>query len=41
MKYGVEVGSGAMIYISSFIKTGSNIQKLIGLDSQTGSMMVL
>jgi hypothetical protein len=25
-----EMGSGAMIYIPSFIKTGSGIQKLIG-----------
>jgi hypothetical protein len=30
MKYGVEVGSGAMIYIPSFIKIGSGIQKLKG-----------
>jgi hypothetical protein len=30
MKYAVEMGSGAMIYIPSFIKTGSVIQKLIG-----------
>jgi hypothetical protein len=30
MKYAVEMGSGAMIYIPSFIKTGSGIQKLIG-----------
>jgi hypothetical protein len=29
MKYTVEVGSGAMIYISNFIKTGSAIQKLM------------
>jgi hypothetical protein len=29
MKYVVEMGSGAMIYIPSFIKTGSGIQKLI------------
>jgi hypothetical protein len=35
MKYAVEMGSGAMIYISSFIKTGSGIQKLIGGDTQT------
>jgi hypothetical protein len=27
MKYAVRIGSGAMIYISSFIKTGSSIQK--------------
>jgi hypothetical protein len=35
MKYAVQMGSGAMIYIPSFIKTGSGIQKLIGGDSQT------
>jgi hypothetical protein len=27
MKYAVEMGSGAMIYIPSFIKNGSDIQK--------------
>jgi hypothetical protein len=30
MKYAVEMGSGATIYIPSFIKTGSGIQKLNG-----------
>jgi hypothetical protein len=30
MKYTIEMGSGAMIYIPSFIKIGSSIQKLIG-----------
>jgi hypothetical protein len=30
MKYAVEMGSGAMIYIPSFLKIGSPIQKLIG-----------
>jgi hypothetical protein len=30
MKYAVEMGSGAMIYIPGLIKTGSGIQKLIG-----------
>jgi hypothetical protein len=29
MKYAFEMGSGAMIYVPSFIKTGSAIQKLI------------
>jgi hypothetical protein len=29
MKYAVEMGSGAMIYISRFINTGLAIQKLI------------
>jgi hypothetical protein len=35
MKYAAEMGSGAMIYIPSFIKIGSGIQKLIGRDTQT------
>jgi hypothetical protein len=30
MKYAVELGSGAMKYISSLIKIGSGIQKLKG-----------
>jgi hypothetical protein len=30
MKYDVEMDSGAMIYIPSFIKTGTGIQNLIG-----------
>jgi hypothetical protein len=30
MKYAVEMGSGAMIYIPSSIKIGSGIQNLIG-----------
>jgi hypothetical protein len=30
MKYAVEMGSGAMIYIPSFIKIGSGIHNLIG-----------
>jgi hypothetical protein len=36
MKYSVEIDSGAMIqaYIPSFIKTGSGIQKLIGMDTR-------
>jgi hypothetical protein len=29
MKYATEMGSGAMIYIPSFIKIGSGIQKLM------------
>jgi hypothetical protein len=29
MKYAVEMGSGAMIYIPSFIKIGSGIQKFM------------
>jgi hypothetical protein len=35
MQYTVEMGLGAMIYISSFIKTGSGIQKSIREDTQT------
>jgi hypothetical protein len=30
MKYAVEMGSGAVIYVPIFIKIGSGIQKLIG-----------
>jgi hypothetical protein len=30
MQYAVEMRSGAVIYIPSFIKIGSGIQKLIG-----------
>jgi hypothetical protein len=33
--YAVEMGSGAVIYVSSFINTGSGIQKLIEGDTQT------
>jgi hypothetical protein len=29
MKYAVEIGSSAMVYIPSFIKIGPSIQKLI------------
>jgi hypothetical protein len=35
MKYAVEMGSGAMVYVPSFIKIGSGIQKLIRVDTQT------
>jgi hypothetical protein len=35
MKYATAMGSGTIIYIPSFIKIGSNIQKLMGGDSQT------
>jgi hypothetical protein len=38
MKYAVEMGSVAMIYIQSFIKTGSGIQKLF--HRQTDSTVV-
>jgi hypothetical protein len=30
MKYAVEMGSGGVIYIPSFMKTGSGIQKVNG-----------
>jgi hypothetical protein len=41
MKYAVEMGSGEMIYIPSFIKTGSAIQKLIGVvHGHTGSIKI-
>jgi hypothetical protein len=41
MNYGVEMGSGAMIYIPSFIKIGSGIQKLIGgIPRHTDSMVI-
>jgi hypothetical protein len=30
LKYAVEMGSGFMIYIPSFIKIGWDIQKLLG-----------
>jgi hypothetical protein len=35
MKYAVEMGSVALIYIPSFIKFGLGIQELIGGDTQT------
>jgi hypothetical protein len=36
MNYAVEMGSDAMIYIPSFIKTSSGIQKLMeGVHTQT------
>jgi hypothetical protein len=35
MKYAVEMGSGAMIYIPSFIKIGSGIHNLTGWNTQT------
>jgi hypothetical protein len=42
MKYAVEMGSGAMIYVPGFIKNGSGIQKLIGgfLDRHADSMEI-
>jgi hypothetical protein len=35
MNYAFEMGSGATIYIPSFIKIGSGIKKLIKGDTQT------
>jgi hypothetical protein len=41
MKYAAEMGSGAMIYIPSFIKTDSGIPKLIvGIHRHGDSMMI-
>jgi hypothetical protein len=40
MNYATEMGSGATIYIPSFVKIGSGIQKSIGedthIDTHTG-----
>jgi hypothetical protein len=44
IKYAVEMGSGVMIYIPSFIKIGSGIKKLIGgayTDTQHGDRISL
>jgi hypothetical protein len=42
MKYAVEMGSGAMIYIPSFIKIGSGTQQLIGgIHRQHGDIISL
>jgi hypothetical protein len=41
MKYAVEMGSGGMIYIPSFINIDSGIQKLIGgIRRHTDSMEI-
>jgi hypothetical protein len=40
MKYVVEMGSGAMIYIPSFINTGSGIQKVMGGGEYTDNMVI-
>jgi hypothetical protein len=40
MKYAVEMGSGAMIYILSLIKIGSGTQKLIGGGVGTASKVI-
>jgi hypothetical protein len=42
MKYAVEMDSGAMIYIPSFIKIGSGIQNLTGgTNKQQGDLISL
>jgi hypothetical protein len=39
MKYAVEMCSGAMIYIPSFIKIGSAIQKMmVGINRHTAAL---
>jgi hypothetical protein len=41
MKYAVEMGSGAMMYIPSFINTGSGIHKLIaGIHRRANNKMI-
>jgi hypothetical protein len=35
MKYAVEMGSGAMMYVPSLIKIGSGIQRLLRGDTHT------
>jgi hypothetical protein len=37
MKYAVEMSSGVMIYIPSFVESGSRIQSLIWGDTQAHS----
>jgi hypothetical protein len=42
MEYAIEMGTGAVIYIPSFIKIGSGIQKLIeGIHRQHGDRLSL
>jgi hypothetical protein len=40
MKYPIEMGSVTTIYIPSFIKIGSGIQKLIAEGGYTDSMII-
>jgi hypothetical protein len=41
MNYAIEMGSCAMIYLPSFIETGSGIQKLMGgIHIQTDSKVI-
>jgi Uri superfamily endonuclease len=42
MKYAVEIGSGSMIYIPSFIEIGSAIQMLAGrIQRHTDSVVIV
>jgi hypothetical protein len=45
MKYAVVIGSSVMIHIPSFMKTGSDMQKLVGVegfaDTQHGDCVSL
>jgi hypothetical protein len=41
MKYAVEMDSGAIIHITSFIMIGSGIQKLIRWDRHTYSLLFI
>jgi hypothetical protein len=41
MKNAVEMGSVAMIYMPIFIKTGTGIQKLMGVESETYSIEIV
>jgi hypothetical protein len=42
MKYGVEMGPGAIICIPSFVKSGSSIQRLVrGTHRHTGDVISL
>jgi hypothetical protein len=41
MKHAFEMGSGAMIYVTSIIKIGAGIQNLIGGDIQHGDCLSL
>jgi hypothetical protein len=41
MKYAVEIGLGAMIYIPSFIKIGSGIQNMVmGINRHRDSKVI-
>jgi hypothetical protein len=40
MKYAVEMGSGAMIHIPTFINIGSGIQKFMGEGKYRDSMVI-